>query len=301
MRHCTLHNRNTLLGVGLLSLSALLFAGMGALIRDVSSAVNNESIVFFRSAVGLLILTPWLLRKGRKVISTDVFRLHLLRTASGLTAMYCFFYLIANIPLAEAMLFNYSAPIFIPLIAFFWLKEPLTRERYFAVIVGFSGVLFIIKPGVEVLNFHSLAGLAAGSFAALAFVTVQRLSRSESAYAIVFYFSAFSTLVSAIPLSWAWQTLNTTQILSLVGIGLLATLSQFCLTRAYGLAPAAQIGPAQYLSIVFAGFFGWFFWQELPDYWALLGAILIFLSSLIAAGKILPAAMKGPPIKKEAH
>ncbi|MBL4607819.1 MAG: DMT family transporter [Pseudomonadales bacterium] len=265
---------------------------MGALIRDVSDTVNNESIVFFRNATGLLILIPWLLRKGPKVIATDVFRFHLLRTASGLTAMYCFFHLIANIPLAEAMLFNYSAPVFIPLIAYLWLKEPLTRERYFAIAVGFSGVLLIIKPGTDMLNIYSVTGLVAGSFAALAFVTVQKLSRSESAYTIVFYFSAFSTLISAIPFSFASQALNTIQILSLIGIGTLATLSQFCLTRAYGLAPAAQIGPAQYLSIIFAGFFGWLFWQELPDYWALAGAILIFLSSLMATGKILPTTIR---------
>ena len=245
---------------------------------------------------------PWLLRKGRKVIATQVFRFHLLRTAAGLTAMYCFFYLIANIPLAEAMLFNYSAPVFIPIIAWFWLKEPLTHARYLSIFMGLSGVLLIIKPGAEVFSLHSLIGLMAGSLAALAFVTVQRLSRSESAFTIVFYFSAFSTLVSSIPLWWTWQALEGTQVLSLLGIGILATISQFCLTHAYGLAPAAQIGPAQYLSIVFAGLFAWLLWQELPDYWAMAGAVLIFVSSLMATGKMNPFRFTQPKdITKKAH
>ena len=256
---------------------------MGALIREASSTLNNESIVFFRNLTGMLILSPWLIRQGKSAISTQVLRFHLLRTASGLTAMYCFFYLISNIPLAEAMLFNYSAPVFMPLIAWLWLKEPLSHARFYSVAVGFIGVLLIIKPGSAIFNPQSLIGLAAGTFAAIAFITVQRLTRSEPTFTIVFYFTAMSTLISSVPFAWNWQALSLSQAATLVGIGTLATLSQFCLTRAYGLAPAAQIGPIQYTAVIFAGFYAWLIWNELPDSLSLAGALLIFIASLMAS------------------
>lgn len=254
---------------------------MGAVIRDVSATVGNDQVVFFRNLIGMLFFVPWLFRNGLRVVHTRVLHLHLLRALSGLTAMYCFFYLIANIRLADAMLFNYSAPVFIPVIAWLWLKEPITRRRYASVVVGLVGVLLVLKPGTSVFDVTGLLGLAAATFAAIAFVSVQRLSRSESSFVIVFYFSSISTVISAVPLLWGFQPLGGVALTKLIAVGALATISQLCMTKAYGLAPAAQIGPVAYASIVFAGVFGWLLWGEVPDVWSFAGAALIFSAALM--------------------
>jgi drug/metabolite transporter (DMT)-like permease len=99
---------------------------------------------------------------------------------------------------------------------------------------------------------------------------------------MVFYFSLFSALISAIPLSWAWQPLDSHELGLLLVAGLLATSSQIVMTKAYSLAPPGMIGPVAYLAIVFAGIIAWLRWGETPEPLSLIGAALIFSASLIA-------------------
>lgn len=272
-------------GAALLALSALLFSLMGVGIREVSVSVNNESVVFFRNLVGVLFFLPLLLVRGIRPLRTTRLKSHLWRTTYGLAAMYCFFYAIAHLPLADAMLFTYSAPVFTPLIAHIWLKEPLTRRMLISSLIGLCGVLLVAKPSAALFEGPALAGLAASLLAAFAFVSIREMSDSEPATRIVFYFSLFSALFSAIPLTWSWQPLDANQLGWLLGIGLLATASQVIMSRAYGLAPPGLIGPVAYLAIVFAGIIAWLLWGETPDTLSLFGAALIFAASLLSVAR----------------
>jgi len=272
-------------GAALLALSALLFALMGAAIREVSVSVNTESVVFFRSLVGVLFFLPLLLLRGVRPLKTTRLKSHLWRTGYGLAAMYCFFYAIAHLPLADAMLFTYSAPLFTPLIAWCWLKEPLTRRILLTTSVGLLGVLLVAKPSAALLDSQTLIGMAASILAAFAFVSIREMSDTEPAFRIVFYFSLFSALIAAIPLAWAWQPLGITELKLLLFIGLLATASQIIMSKAYGLAPPGLIGPVAYLAIVFAGVLAWLRWGETPDVTSLIGAALIFSASLLSIAR----------------
>ncbi|NQD92154.1 DMT family transporter [Pseudomonas sp. CrR25] len=272
-------------GAALLTLSALLFSLMGVGIREVSASVNNESVVFFRNLVGVLFFLPVLLLRGLRPLRTDRLGSHLWRTGYGLAAMYCFFYAIAHLPLADAMLFTYSAPLFTPLIAWWRLKEPLSKRMLATSGVGLLGVLLIAQPSANLFGSQALVGLAASILAAFAFVSIREMSDSEPVFRIVFYFSLFSALVSAIPLSWAWQPLTGRELGALLAIGLLATISQLVMSRAYALAPPGLIGPFAYLAIVFAGLFAWLRWGETPEPTSLGGAALIFAASLLSISR----------------
>ena len=269
-------------GALLLALSALLFALMGVGIREVSSSVNNESVVFFRNFVGVLFFLPLVLAKGVQPLKTKHLKSHLWRTTYGLAAMYCFFYAIAHLPLADAMLFTYSAPVFTPVLAWWLLKEPLTKRMLLTTAIGLVGVLLVAKPSEALLDTQALVGLAASILAAFAFVSIREMSDTEPAFRIVFYFSLFSALISAVPLTWAWQPLDQHQLGLLLVIGLLATVSQIVMSKAYGLAPPGLIGPFAYLAIVFAGIVAWLRWGEMPDLTSLIGAALIFSASLLS-------------------
>lgn len=273
------------LGALLLALSALLFSLMGIGIREVSTGVNNETVVFFRNLVGVLFFLPLVLVKGTLPLHTKRLKTHMLRAGYGLAAMYCFFYALAHLPLADAMLFTYSAPVFTPLLAWWLLKEPMTRRMLVATAIGLVGVVLVAKPSQAIFDTQALVGLAASVLAAFAFVSIREMSDTEPAFRIVFYFSLFSALASAIPLSWAWQPLSTYQLGLLLVIGLLATVSQIVMSKAYALAPPGQIGPVAYLAIVFAGALAWLRWGEVPDSTSLLGAALIFTSSLVAIAR----------------
>lgn len=276
-------------GALLLALSALLFSLMGVGIREVSSGVNNESVVFFRNLVGVLFFLPLVLLKGTGPLKTGRLKSHMWRTTYGLAAMYCFFYAIAHLPLADAMLFTYAAPVFTPLLAWWLLKEPLTKRMLVTTAIGLVGVLLVAKPSEALLDSQALIGLAASILAAFAFVSIREMSDTEPAFRIVFYFSLFSALISAVPLTWAWQPLSQHQLGLLLVIGLLATVSQIVMSKAYSLAPPGLIGPFAYLAIVFAGIVAWLRWGEMPDAASLVGAALIFASSLLSIAR-RPAA-----------
>ncbi len=274
--------QSILRGAALLALSAVLFATMGVFIRLASHTVSNEIVVFARNLAGLALLLPVMLTQGGGGLRTTVFPRHLWRALTGLTAMYGFFYAIAKLPLSSAMIFTYSSPVFIPLVAWLFLKEPMTRRAWTAALVGFIGVALVCKPDQGLVNHFALIGLGSSILAATAFVTVRALGATEPATRVVFYFALISTVVSTVPLLWAGRAITLEEFGLLAAVGILATLSQLCLTRAYALAPANRIGPVTYLAIVVAGLYAWALWGEVPDGYAIAGTGLILAASLVS-------------------
>jgi drug/metabolite transporter (DMT)-like permease len=276
--------RNYPLAGALFVLSAsFTFAAMGVLIKIVSSCLPNEMVVFFRNFFALVFILPWIwYRRSFGGVKTSFFQLHLVRSLAGLSAMYCFFYAIAHLQLSEACLLASTAPLFIPVIACIWIREPVARKVRGAIVIGFIGIVLILKPGTGVFQPVAIVGLAAGMFAALAMVCIRRMSASEPTIRIVFYFSALGTLISAVPLTWSWQSPQPKLWGLLVLIGVMAAFGQILLTKGYSLAPAAQVGPFTYGNVVFATFLGWLFWGESLDPLAWGGAILICIAGIVA-------------------
>ena len=201
-----LYRQNVVLGALLIAASEFMFASMGAAVKLAAATLDNEVIVFMRNAVGFALILPLVLRNGGLVsLTTRVPHIHLLRASAGVAAMYCFFYALSKLPLADGMLLNMTAPIFIPLIAFLWLSEKPSWLAIVAVPIGFAGVLLVLDPRGEITP-ASLVGLLGGMLAALAKVTVRGLTRTEPVTRIVFYFAVLAMLISSVPLFWAWQT-----------------------------------------------------------------------------------------------
>jgi len=277
-------SRQALLAQGALAILAaeFLFASMGVAIRQVSDAVSNEQIVFFRNLFGTLLFLPWLLRHRSIGLRTQVPHLHLLRSITGLGAMYCFFYAIAHLPLAEAMLLKLSSPLFIPLVAALWLGEAVPWRVRIAITVGFFGVLLVLNPGIGGIDPVALIALAGGALAAVAKTTVRRLGRSEPPARTVFYFALTGAVLSTVPLSWAWEPLGLYELSWLVVVALLATGGQLFLTRGFGLAPAANMGVFAYSSVIFGAAYGWVLWDEIPTWFAVIGALLVIVAGLLA-------------------
>lgn len=266
-----------------LTFAAFLFSIMGVCIRYASHSVDNATIVFFRNFIGLFIFVPLLLNKGVSFFKTEKLWMHTWRSVVGLTAMYGFFYAIANLKLSNAMVFTYSSPIFIPLIAWLFLKEKITLSMLIAAGMGLIGVLCVAKPDSGMFNLMSGIGLGASFLAAMAFVTVCALTATEPPERIVFYFCLIGSLISMLPMFWLWRPYSLRELSLLIAAGLLANISQLFLSNAYKLAPAGQIGPVNYIAIIFAGIWGYLFWQELPDGLSLVGFSLILTAILICS------------------
>lgn len=272
--------QNPLLGALFIIISELMFASMGAVVKHASLTLPSEMLVFARNIVGLLVLLP-LVWHQKTSLKSDVLPIHLMRALFGVSAMYCFFYALANLPLAEGMLLKMTSPLFMPLIAFLWLSERVNPLALWAVPVGFVGVALVLKPQGD-FQIAALVGVLGGLLAAFAKVTVRRLGRSEPAIRTVFYFGLFATMVSLLPLSWGWQSPVGNEWLLLAGVGVLGVTGQLFLTRAYAAAPATRMGPFTYFSVIFGALYGYLFWQELPQAGFWIGAVLIAVAGLMA-------------------
>lgn len=261
--------------------AGLSFAAVGACVRVLSESLPNEMVVFFRSFLGLVALLPLVWHRGFANLRTRNFRGHLVRAVAGVASMYCYFYAVAHLPLAEAVLLNYTTPLFVPFIALLWLRERFSPSLWAGIGIGFLGVLFLLKPGQALFAPAALIGLASGVLAAFAITGVRRLTRTEPVWRIVFYFSLVSTLVAAVPLPLRWQTPDASLWLLLVAMGATASLGQLLLTHAYSHAPAAQVGPFSYSAVVFAALAGWALWGEVLDLYSLSGALLVCLGGIL--------------------
>ena len=282
-----MHDHRLLTGALLIVAAELMFAFMGATIRQVSGDLNNGMLVFARNLVGLSLILGLLAYPGQRDIRTRVPHLHLLRGTAGLGAMYCFFYAIAHMPLANAMLLKLSAPLFIPLVALIWLGERFTWHVLAALAAGFAGVGIILVPDFERMAPVAMIALLGGALAAIAKVTVRRLSATEPAARTVFYFSAIGTLASLVPLFWLWHTPTMHQMLWLLMLGFFATSGQILLTRGMSCAPAARLGPFTFFSVVFGALLGWLFWDEILG-WPIIAGTLLILASAMMVGRGMP-------------
>jgi len=275
-----IYPQNALLAGLLIVLAELMFASMGAAVKAVGEALPTEMLVFFRNLLGTLVLLPWL-RPGRTSLATRVLPLHLLRAAAGLAAMYCVFYALARLPLADGMLLKMTAPLFIPLVAWAWLAESPTRMALFALPLGFTGVILVLDPTGTIAP-AALAGVLGGLFAAVAKVTVRRLSQTEPAVRTVFYFAVLATAVSALPLPWHWQSPSLHEWALLAAVGALGTLGQLLLTRGYAAAAMARVAPLTYFAVVFGATYGFLFWDEGLDWTFVAGSLLIAMAGIVA-------------------
>lgn len=254
------------------------FAGVSALVKQLSATQSFEQLVFFRNVLAFMVLAPWLWRKGAGALKTTRWKLHFVRGLAGITAMYLFFYAIATIPLAQATLVLLLSPFLIPVIGWLWLNEYVSRQTWLAIALGFVGVFIFLDPlGSDISPVVGIAFIAA-ALAAFTKTVIKRMSDTESTSKIVFYFSGFATIASAIPLLWLWQPIPPQNWWGLGVMGGLAVYGQLAMTKAFSIAPAAKIGVFTYSSVIFAAILGYWFFDE-PVYWHMLWGTLIIMTA----------------------
>ncbi len=274
-------NKLVLIGSLFVIFGEVFFVSMGMLVKYLGDTIPNHHLVFYRNVFAALVLIPILYKQGFYNVKTRRIGMHLIRSLCGVLAMYCFFYALANIELANAMLLKLTGPIFIPVIAILWIHEHVTFKTIIGIAVGFFGVIIFLNPTAEI-QFAALVGLAGGALAAAAKVAIRKMSPTEPTTRIVFYFALFGALFSAVPVITGQPyipSVNEWGLLLLLGV--VGTCGQFCLTKAYSLAPASQVGPFTYSSLLWASIAGWFFWGEIPTIQTIIGAGLIITAGII--------------------
>jgi drug/metabolite transporter (DMT)-like permease len=263
--------------------AAFCFSIMNIAIRIVSGELDPLQIAFFRNLFALAFMLPWLARAGLAGLATRRLGTHLWRAAMGMLAMVCWFYSIALLPLAEAVALNFTVPLFATAGAALFLGEIVRARRWSATLVGFLGVLVILRPGFTELSPAMALPVLAAAFMALATLIVKSLSRSDSPAAIVLYMNLILTPLSLVPALFVWRWPSWAALALLVLIGLLAALAHISLTRAYTKADASAVMPFDYARLPFVAGFAFLVFGQVPDLWTWMGAAIIAGSAIYIA------------------
>jgi drug/metabolite transporter (DMT)-like permease len=255
--------------------STLAFGLMAVAIRYATAHVPTQEVAFFRNAFGLLVLLPLLLRPGRGSLRTQQLPRYLLRSAIGLASMLCAFWAIGHLPMSQAISLSYSTPLFVTIAAVLWLGETVRARRWAAVIIGFIGVLIIVRPGSTSFTPGTLVAVLAAVLSSLVAIQIKQLTRVDSADAVVLYTYLFWVPLSLLPAVFVWVWPTGMAWLWLAATGLFGTVGQLLWTRALRLGEVSALTPISFMQLPLVAVLGWLLFGETLDRWTVIGAGII--------------------------
>jgi S-adenosylmethionine uptake transporter len=256
------------------------FAMMSVFVKLGSAAFTSEELVFWRSLIGMGVVSAMLAahpgRKLRQVLDGGHLKLQLRRGLVGFVALTAFFYAIVHLPMSVAVTLNYTSPLFLALLMPLWLGERARPDQYLAVALGFVGVVLLLQPWHEGGNLVAgLVGLFSGFMASLAYIHVRQLGRlHEPEWRTVFWFTVVSMVGAALAASvLGWHLPHAENIGLLLVLGVAATFGQLAMTRAYRTGRTVVVASLAYSTVVFGSLLDALIWKvELsPAAWAGIG------------------------------
>ena len=265
-----------------LLISGLMTTIQGAMVKQLGPELHTFQVVFLRCAFGAAILLPFALSRGLARMATGRFRLHLLRAAISIFSMGSAFFALARLPLADAIAYAFTVPLFMIPLAVLMLGEPVRWRRWTATGIGFLGVVLMARPGGAIDIAIPVALF--GAFAtAVVYIVVKRLAATERVLTVMTYFTLLGSLFALGPALAVWRAPTETQFLLLFFIGLMGTLSQLFAVHAWIVGEATAVAPFDYSRLLYAAVIGYAFFGEVPDLYAAAGVALIVASTLYIA------------------
>ena len=273
---------NLILGAGLTSAAFFCVALVGALAKVSGQYASTGALLLCQNVVGLLFVIPIAARGGWTFVRTDRIGLHLLRAAAGTACWYALFFAIARVPLANATLLTYSAPLWMPLIAWTVSRQRVSPLTWVGAGLGFVGVMLVLQPRAASFSAGELSALAGALFLAIAMMSVRWLGATEPMARGLFYYFLLSTCM-AVPFAIVdWRPLPTGAWMWLAALGLAQLFSQALIVLAYRYAPAEKVGPFIYSVIVFTALIDWLVWHHPPTLVVYAGMALVVGGGLVA-------------------
>ncbi|WP_316860546.1 DMT family transporter [uncultured Cohaesibacter sp.] len=269
--------------------STALFAATATLAKLASHDYHFFQILFFRQIVIFLSAVPTIAKDFPKYLKTKSPLLHGARLAGAFIALSLSILALSGLPLTTATTLGFANIFFVALLGHYLLGETLGSYRLVAIATGFVGVAIAIRPDPSSLfNHYSLFAIIAAFGAAIAAITVRKLSQTEATATLLSYQAIFIGLLSGIPLFWLWKQPDLLDWALLLGMGVLSTAANWIGIKALRHGEAGLVKSVGYLSLVYAAIFGFLVFGEIPQQNTLMGAILIIISAfaIIQQGKM---------------
>ena len=269
------------LGILYMFLAVCTFSVMDLLVKWSGEYPTGE-VLFFRGFFGLL-PTFFLIPKNKlkTFYKTSRPKEHLFRCLMGLIALVAIVIALRKLPLAVVVSLSFAAPLFITILSIFLLSEKVGLFRCGAVLIGFIGVIVISEPGFDEMNVYYLLPLIFCIGMAFVTITIRKLSTSEPIWLISIFFTITISIAGLFTISMGWKMPDLKDFILLALIGVTGGSANLFLTQSYKLSEVSLVAPLKYLSLVFAVFFGYLIWNEVPTFKTLIGASLVIFASLI--------------------
>lgn len=261
-------------------LASVCGAGMGVLFKLVGQRIIVFEIILIRQLIVAAIILPMNFHAGLSVFKTPMLKFHVMRGVFASIAMASGFSAIIYIPLAEAMSIMFSKTLFLTVLAIFFLGERVGIRRWSVTIVGFIGVLIIIRPSPEGVSIFALLALIAAFCQASVGIILRRVSQVDKPVTIMSYHCVFITLSMIGPSIYYWVTPTLTEFLLILIIGTLMWLMQVTMIQGFKAGEAVAIAPIEYTRLIFASILGFFIFAEVPTVYTVTGAAIVIGSTL---------------------
>jgi drug/metabolite transporter (DMT)-like permease len=263
-------------GIATMVVSLFFFMSSDTVSKWLTQDYPVGEIIFVRSFFMYVpVVAVMLWRRERLTLRAASWRLHALRSGAFIASTFLIIYSVKLLPLADVIAFVHSAPLIIAALSVPLLGERVGWHRWAAVLVGFLGVLVMVRPTPEAFQIAALVPLAAAFATSLRDIVTRRMSATESSSAILSWSTAGLILASALTLPFAWRTPDMTGFALMALSGVLNGIANFLMIEAYRLAQAAIVAPFKYSSIPWGVLFGYHVWGDLPDLWIISGGAIV--------------------------
>ena len=274
---------SNLLGIIFMSLSMFSLSLNDMIYKNLSFNFPVWEAVFFRAFSGVIISLILVYISGLKTLKTKKPVRHFVRAFSAVGCVVFYIFGIKYLLLSENIAISHSAPLIAGLLAVPILGEKIGMQRTLAIMVGFIGVLIIVKPGTDLFNLKSLLPIASALFMSSVYLTTRSLMNTESSVSIVFYYSVALLLTSIIFFPNNFIIPDTFNLICAMSLGIMGSAGHFFMSQAAKHADVGVTAPFEYTSFIFVGIMAYIFYKEVPSFSVVMGGLLIIFASIFIA------------------
>jgi drug/metabolite transporter (DMT)-like permease len=269
-----------LAGIAWILAAGFTLSVMDGLIKWSVGVFPVVQVVAVRSAFVLLLMVPLIARAGIGSLKPQRPLGHLLRVLLTVASILTFFEAVRLLPLATVIAIGFGAPLFMTAISVPVLGEKVGPHRWAAIVVGFVGMLIIVRPGPDGLAWPALLALVSSLFFAIHLVSARYLARTETDMALMFWQNLGVLLITGALAPFVWTPIGSSDLMLVGAMAVLLLLGQFCTVRAFRSAPVGAVAPFQYAELIWAALIGYVFWSEVPAVNVWIGAAVVVASGL---------------------
>ena len=280
------------------TVAMIVFSVVPPSVRALSDTMEAWQIVFIRAGFGVVGIVSYLSWSGLHELKSRQIGIHLIRSTFNFVGMVMWFWALGLVELAKGIAIHFTMPLFITLFAVLFLRESVGPRRIGAMLVGFAGIMIILRPGMIEIGLPELAILGSAALYGGAVIYLKVVVREETPLAVTFYTNLFMGLWCLVPTYLYWAPIDTNDILPILGLGICGLFAPFLVAIALKKADASIIAAFDFLRLPFTAMFGFALFGEVPDEFVWIGAIVVFASTYYIARRETKLAADAKQVDK---